>query len=149
VEAPPLREALQPPQLVRGDTLALLLRRVAKAEALVLNGEPHRQESDAHFEHYQIARSVGPISDTDRADFVALISDSRSDGGSIKLGAMSPTFGLRFIAAPETLTALLTFGQENHWAFRHGTHRYIGHFDSVGTEMRALVARVAPDADVH
>lgn len=58
-----------------------------------------------------------------------------------------PTIGIRFTAATDTLDALLTFRDINSWYFKRRYHERIGYFDPVAAEIRALITRIAPDAE--
>jgi len=136
------------PGLACADSVRPLLKDKTRAEAFVLNEET-RQRDGAKFESYLIRRAVGALRDSDCQHLVALLADSSSYGEYMKPSIPLPDFGVWLLSATDTLAVVLTFDEENCWMFRDGARRYGGHFDPIAVEMRALVTRVAPDADVR
>ena len=136
------------PGMACADSIRSLLEGMTRAQAFVLAKEPPAKD-DAIFESFVIRSAIGFIDDADCASLIALLSDSGSYGEYMKTSVFLPDFGVRLLSDRDTLAVVLTFREDNAWGFRRGTRGYGGHFDPIAAEMRAFVARVAPDADIR
>ena len=129
------------------DAIVPFLKRTTRVEMFLLDSMQMGTLESEFFEKYRIKRAVGALSDSDQDGLLRLMSDPQSNRRIVKDEIIMPTIGIRFTAETDTLDALLTFRDINSWYFKRGYHQRIGYFDPVAAEMRALITRIAPDAE--